>query len=215
MTIPSHSIIYSFLGAFSLHMIQDTKWPWHTAFPFAGTKMSDWFKNCNIAFGPLKHTVQKASNCRNTNGQQNWVFWSTKNLKMPWFFKIEFTWVFPKIGVPQNGWFIMENPIKMDDLGVPLFLETPTWIYIRQDRFLAPADDGTCRLGNTLLGPGRLCKFMRAFIRIFGSHILEINIRWLFPFLSSPPGYVSFIFSLHSSMFMCYVDVWHVLWNIT
>ena len=31
-----------------------------------------------------------------------------------------YRWI-PKIGVPQNGWFIMENPIKMDDLGVALF----------------------------------------------------------------------------------------------
>ena len=34
-------------------------------------------------------------------------------------------WLFPKIVVPQNEWFILENPMKMDDLGIPLFLETP------------------------------------------------------------------------------------------
>ena len=32
-------------------------------------------------------------------------------------FPLTKTWVFPKIVVPQHGWFIMENPIKMDDLG--------------------------------------------------------------------------------------------------
>ena len=35
---------------------------------------------------------------------------------------------FPKIGVvnpPKWMVKIMENPVKMDDLGVPLFLETP------------------------------------------------------------------------------------------
>jgi hypothetical protein len=28
------------------------------------------------------------------------------------------------MGIPLNVWFIRENPIKMDDLGVPEILET-------------------------------------------------------------------------------------------
>ena len=38
----------------------------------------------------------------------------------------------PKIGVflpPKWMVKIMEHPIKIDDLGVPLFLETPSWMY--------------------------------------------------------------------------------------
>ena len=36
-------------------------------------------------------------------------------------------WVFPKIGGKTTNWMvkIMENPMKMDDLGIPLILETP------------------------------------------------------------------------------------------
>ena len=33
--------------------------------------------------------------------------------------------MFPKIGVPQNGWFIMENPIKMMIWGYHHFRKTP------------------------------------------------------------------------------------------
>ena len=35
-------------------------------------------------------------------------------------------WGFPEMGISKNGWFMNENPIpiKIDDLGVPLFRET-------------------------------------------------------------------------------------------
>ena len=36
----------------------------------------------------------------------------------------------------------MENPIKMDDLGVPLFLETPIYIYM-----LPPPEKSTVFMG--------------------------------------------------------------------
>ena len=42
-------------------------------------------------------------------------------------FKVHMEWVFPKIGVPKmDGLFHGKPYFLMDDLGVPLFLETPT-----------------------------------------------------------------------------------------
>ena len=35
------------------------------------------------------------------------------------------------MGTPKWMVKIMENPIKMDDLGVPLFLETPIYVQVQ------------------------------------------------------------------------------------
>ena len=48
---------------------------------------------------------------------------------------------------PTNPQFITENPIKMDELGVPLFQETskcihrPTWVIHRSGELLELEDD--------------------------------------------------------------------------
>ena len=65
-------------------------------------------------------------------------------------------WVFPKIGVPQNGWFIMENS-KMDDLGVPLFSETSICLYIFMNYGLMVSMNGRSWKETAAKHPGLPC----------------------------------------------------------
>ena len=57
---------------------------------------------------------------------RRWYLYSKKDPKMPeieclciFLWKMSKKLMFPKIGVLQNGWFLVGNLIEMDDLGLP------------------------------------------------------------------------------------------------
>ena len=80
-----------------------------------------------------------------------------------------------KIGVPQNGWFVMGNPINMDDLGVPLFSETPTYIYIYLNM---PRPSKGCQID----GGKRVAHFLVG----FNAYIFRLSLRYLLERVRQP-----------------------------
>ena len=65
----------------------------------------------------------------------SWVFGSGSSGCVSWFLPKVccFKWVFPKIGVPQNGWFVMENSLKWMIWGYHYFRKHPN-VYLQTPR---------------------------------------------------------------------------------
>ncbi len=59
------------------------------------------------------------------SGLERWAFQGELVISMEWY--IIYMGVSKNRGTPKWMVKIRENPIKMDDLGVPLFLETPIY----------------------------------------------------------------------------------------
>ena len=72
------------------------------------------FRNTSHTFSFFISLLDKES----SDACTSWHGKPSNNSELRFFLKNPLNmWVLPKIGVPQNGWFIRENPIRIDDLG--------------------------------------------------------------------------------------------------
>ena len=85
---------------------------------------------CGFVHGWRVHILPPPRMPRCPSGRTRWL---SILAKVSW----SNIWGFPKMEVPQNGWFIEKIPIKMDDLGFPLFQEPPHLV-IPSNRHVIP-----------------------------------------------------------------------------
>ena len=92
-----------------------------------GTSSLTSDRKSRLAFGCWMKSPRVAGRKKHRNSMKAFLE-KIECLEVGYHFKTDHMAVEPKIGVgTQNGGFIMEIPIKIHDLGVPLFLETPIY----------------------------------------------------------------------------------------